>query len=124
MNYPVFSQLAGNFPVFRDGFARDCLLQQRVHKLSVPVRNGRRIAFTRAYRIGRDPGLTLPDQNFDRIGTIWGHLPFGVRAERHLPAPFGTLGASDPRVRRLTQNPFSSFSNQTSGRADCRSGPF
>jgi hypothetical protein len=56
-----------------------------------------------------DPGLTLPDQNFDRIGTIWGHLPFRVRAERHLPAPFGTLGASDPRVRRLTQNPFFKF---------------
>jgi hypothetical protein len=42
----------------------------------------------------RDPGLALPDQNFDRIGTIWGHLPFGLRAERHLPTPLGTLLAS------------------------------
>jgi hypothetical protein len=42
----------------------------------------------------RDPALALPDQNFDRIGTIWEHLPFGVRAVRHLPAPFGTLRAS------------------------------
>ena len=29
MNFPVFSQLAGKL-VFRDGFARDCLLQQQV----------------------------------------------------------------------------------------------
>ena len=42
----------------------------------------------------RDPALALPDQNFDRIGTIWEHLPFGLRAVRHLPAPFGTLRAS------------------------------
>src|SRR6516162_2251904 len=34
---------------FRDEFAADSPLQQRVHKLSVPVRAGRRIAFTRAY---------------------------------------------------------------------------
>ena len=37
MNFPVFSQLAGNFGGFRDGFARDCLLQRRVNKLSVPL---------------------------------------------------------------------------------------
>src|SRR5262249_32854239 len=42
----------------------------------------------------RDPCLALPDQNFDRIGTIRGHLPLGLRAERHLPTPFGTLRAS------------------------------
>src|SRR5215469_12694986 len=36
MNFPVFSQLAGKFQVSRDGFARDCLLQRRVCKLSVP----------------------------------------------------------------------------------------
>src|SRR6516165_5621644 len=42
----------------------------------------------------RDPGLALSDQNFDRIGTIWRDLPFGLRAERHPPAPFGTLRAS------------------------------
>jgi hypothetical protein len=29
MKFPVFSLLAGNFG-FRDGFARDCLLQRRV----------------------------------------------------------------------------------------------
>jgi hypothetical protein len=29
MNFPVFSQLAGNF-AFRDEFARDCFLQRRV----------------------------------------------------------------------------------------------
>ena len=29
MNFPVFSQLAGKLE-FRDGFARDCLLQRRV----------------------------------------------------------------------------------------------
>jgi len=29
MNFPVFSQLAGNL-AFRDEFARDCLLQRRV----------------------------------------------------------------------------------------------
>src|SRR6516162_3047398 len=33
-------------------------LQQRVHKLSVPVRAGRRIAFTRAYRM--QPLAQLP----------------------------------------------------------------
>ena len=37
MKFPVFSQLAGNFG-FRDGFARDSLLQQRVCELSVPER--------------------------------------------------------------------------------------
>jgi hypothetical protein len=37
MKFPVFSLLAGNF-AFRDGFARDCLLQQRVYELSVPER--------------------------------------------------------------------------------------
>src|SRR5262249_49371300 len=42
----------------------------------------------------RDPGLALADQNFDRIRTIRGHLPFGLRAGRPLPTPFGTLGAS------------------------------
>ena len=31
MNFPVFSQLAGNL-AFRDEFARDCLLQQGVCK--------------------------------------------------------------------------------------------
>ena len=34
------------------------LLKQRVHKLSVPVRAGRRIAFTRAYRM--QPLAQLP----------------------------------------------------------------
>src|ERR1700730_1380549 len=38
MKFPVFSLLAGNFG-FRDGFARDCLLQQRVH--CEPCRCGR-----------------------------------------------------------------------------------
>jgi hypothetical protein len=35
MNFPVFSQLAGKL-AFRDGFARDCLLQRGVCELSVP----------------------------------------------------------------------------------------
>jgi len=30
MNFPVFSQLAGNFGFFRDEFAPDCFLQRRV----------------------------------------------------------------------------------------------
>ena len=38
MNFPVSSQLAGNFGFPGDGFARDCLLQRRVHKPSVPGR--------------------------------------------------------------------------------------
>src|SRR5262249_20068435 len=42
----------------------------------------------------RDPRLALADQNFDRIGTIREHLPFGRRVGRHLPPPFGTLDAS------------------------------
>jgi hypothetical protein len=37
MKFPVFSLLAGNFG-FRDGFARDCLLQRGVCELSVPER--------------------------------------------------------------------------------------
>ena len=37
MNFPVFSQLAGNFEV-RDEFAPDCFLQQRVYKPPVPQR--------------------------------------------------------------------------------------
>ena len=36
MKFPVNSLLAGNFG-FRDEFARDCLLQRRVRKLSVPA---------------------------------------------------------------------------------------
>ena len=36
MKFPVNSLLAGN-SAFRDGFARDCLLQRRVCKPSVPL---------------------------------------------------------------------------------------
>ena len=35
MIFPVFSLLAGNFG-FRDGFARDCLLQRRVTREPEP----------------------------------------------------------------------------------------
>src|SRR6516162_7526379 len=38
-------------------------LQQRVHKLSVPVRAGRRIAFTRAYR--------MHSSRFLLLGGVW-----------------------------------------------------
>ena len=72
-------------------------LQQRVHKLYA----GRRIAFTRDQKQFRDPGLTLPDQNFDRIGTIWGHLPPPhITANRVLPNSAGTASSSlTPRSR-------------------------
>jgi hypothetical protein len=43
MNFPVFSQLAGNLAC-RDEFARDCLLQRRVCEPSVPARAGSRDA--------------------------------------------------------------------------------
>jgi hypothetical protein len=35
--FPCIYPARREFPVFRDGFARDCLLQQRVNKLSVPL---------------------------------------------------------------------------------------
>jgi len=38
-----------------------------------------------------DPGPALPDQNFDGVGAVRRRFPFGLRAERHLPAPLGTF---------------------------------
>ena len=57
MNFPVFSQLARKLG-FRDEFAPDCLLQQRVCELSVPVwaRRGLRARAT--------PSRSLPPANY------------------------------------------------------------
>ena len=50
--------VSGTSPSERDRRFESLFLQQRVHKLSVPVRAGRRIAFTRAYRM--QPLAQLP----------------------------------------------------------------
>ena len=47
MNFPVFSQLAGNLAV-RDEFARDCLLLRGVCEPSVPKRRRRMRLFCSA----------------------------------------------------------------------------
>ena len=61
MKFPVFSQLAGKLG-FRDGFARDSLLQRRVCELSVPPEN----PVVKARR--REPGFHRYSTRLDAIG--------------------------------------------------------
>src|SRR6516165_10293710 len=123
MNFPVFSQLARKLG-FRDEFAPDCLLQQRVCELSVSVwaRRGSRARAT--------PSRSLPPANYLAVsvgsdngafaaGLLVGWSDSGTRPSSNLVSGISTSalaahffvsggpplgGARDPLFRRFSRH--------------------
>ena len=92
MKFPVNSLLAGNFGAFRDGFARDSLLQERVHceldhdvELAVDVEIARHEQIAKEIERASEPGVdTAPSQ--DETAALSSETPDRIR--RWLPTRF------------------------------------
>ena len=84
------------FRPFRDGFARDCLLQQRVNKLSVPLSiSARRLRQTRPWSPARDHGKRKQLKNSCKWRPFTDRKPAGIGLRRGGKVRFG-VGPSSP----------------------------